>query len=54
MEYYELLCYYNDLQEERFRLYDRYMNDEINEDVLKEFEEEVLSVERQLSKYKMN
>ena len=26
MEYYELLCYYNDLQEERLRIYDRYIS----------------------------
>ena len=54
MEYYELLCYYNDLQEERLRIYDRYMNDEIDEFVLESFEQEILDIEKLLNKYKGN
>ena len=54
MEYYELLCYYNDLQEERLRIYDRYMNNEIDEFVLEAFEQEVSYVESMLNHYKLN
>jgi hypothetical protein len=53
-DFIELLCYYDELKQERIRLYDRYMNDEIDEFVLESFEQEINYVESALSHYKTN
>ena len=53
-DYMELLFYYDELKQERVRLYDRYMNDEIDEFVLESFEQEVSYIESLLNNYKIN